>query len=183
MQQKRRLTVILKKASRLLKVPILVSRMRTSVNIPRLISVQKSSKKMKKFILLRHYNYNYVHEYQFSPSNSPLSLSHSIYRRAAKKRRYEEICSIFPIGNCLGVINKETENRGYPLMELKAVPYIENSITEELYDDSEEDRGDVDSIDERAEKFIERFYEEIRMQRKESQSLVHSNPVILDLMD
>lgn len=83
------------------------------------------------------------------------------------------------------MIRAGREHRGYPLMELKALPCIENSMARELCHDTSEIRGrddyddDDDSIDERAEKFIEKFYEEIRMQRQES--LAQFNRFILDM--
>ncbi|KAL3510758.1 hypothetical protein ACH5RR_030159 [Cinchona calisaya] len=171
-------TALLQKVSRILKVPILIARMRKSISISGLISLKKS-RKIKKLMLLKHYNNGYIQEYQFSPSSSPFLHYH--YRKPIKKRRYKDLYSIFFIGKCLGMIKAEKEYRGYPA-ELKNLPSIENTFARELYHETSELSGEEDdeySIDERAEKFIERFYEEMRMQKQEL--LLQFNPLMLDV--
>nr|XP_027099292.1 uncharacterized protein LOC113718598 [Coffea arabica] len=157
-------SVFLQKVSRLLRVPIFITRMRKSINIPRIISLKKS-RKIKKFMLLRHYKYGYVQEYQFSPSNSPF-LPYNC-RKPINKRRYKDLYSILFIGKCLGMNKAEKEYRGFPL-ESKVLPAIEDTIAKDLSEQSElSGEDDERSIDERAEKFIERFYEKMRIQRQE----------------
>ncbi|XP_071926252.1 uncharacterized protein [Coffea arabica] len=134
-------SAFLQKVSRLLRVHIFITRMRKSINIPRIISLKKS-RKIKKFMLLRHYKCGYAQEYQLSPSNSPF-LRYNC-RKPINKRRYKDLYSILFIGKCLELSGEDDEC----------------------------------SIDERAEKFIERFYEEMRIQRQEL--LMQFNPLMLD---
>lgn len=179
MPRKLKSSALWQKVSRFLKFPIFMARMRKSINIPRLISLKKS-RKIKKFMLLKHYKYRYVQEYQFSPSNSPFLQYY--YREPMKKRRYKDLYSIFLVGKCLGSMTKaKKEYSSYPL-ELKVLPSNENTVARELSGISElsgEDDDDEYSIDERAEKFIERFYEEMRMQRQKL--LMQFNPVMIDV--
>lgn len=66
---------------------------------------------------------------------------------------------------CLGSLRGEKGiQRDYPLMALPSIGVAVAMETPDLSDSG----GDEDSIDERAERFIERFYEEVRMQRQES---------------
>ncbi|CAK9159508.1 unnamed protein product [Ilex paraguariensis] len=131
--------------------------------IPRLISLKKSSK-LKKFELLKHYNYGYIQEIQFSPSNSPFIHYH---RKPLKKRRYRDLDSILFMSKCLGRLKAEGGERNYPLDSLEPLPANEVAGTKELWE-SLDSSGEEDSVDERAERFIEKFYKEIRMQRQKS---------------
>ncbi|KAJ8564735.1 hypothetical protein K7X08_001195 [Anisodus acutangulus] len=55
------------------------------------------------------------------------------------------------------------EKRKYPVLEgLGSMVDVARELSEE------EDDDDDETVDDRAEKFIERFYEEIKMQRQES---------------
>ncbi|KAM7464321.1 hypothetical protein LguiA_032442 [Lonicera macranthoides] len=123
-------------------------------NFSTLISRKKSSK-LKKKKLLKHYSYGYIQEYEFSPSNTPL-----IHRKRLENR---DIYSLFYLCSCFrgGV---QDFDRNYPL-EIKALPA--DVAIRELYESSDSG-GEEDSVDERAERFIEKFYHDIKMQRKES---------------
>lgn len=149
---------IFQKVSHLLKT--------SSVFIPKmrkptlLISLKKSSK----LKILKHYsNYGgYIQEYEFSPSNTP--LIHQYHRKPLKNR---DICSFFFLCSCFGAGGDgEDFDRNYPL-EIKSLTAADVAIRE-LYESSDSSGGEEDSVDERAERFIERFYQEIKMQRKES---------------
>uniref|UniRef100_A0A0D3EJA2 Uncharacterized protein n=1 Tax=Oryza barthii TaxID=65489 RepID=A0A0D3EJA2_9ORYZ len=76
----------------------------------------------------RHYNYDYVGEYQFSPSSSPLIAYPPGCRRDG--------------GGAYGEGDQ--------------------------YEEEEEEEDDDEGVDGRAERFIERFYEEMRLQRQRS---------------
>ncbi|KAK4371130.1 hypothetical protein RND71_010605 [Anisodus tanguticus] len=155
---------VFQKVSNLLNISIFLAKMRKPI-IPRLISL-KRSKKMKKFNLLKHYNYGYVQEYEFSPSNTPLLQYYNRKKTLTKQRGYRDFCSVFFISKCLGMANGERdERRRYPVLELEGLGSMED-VARELSE--EEDDDDDDTVDERAEKFIERFYEEIKLQREQS---------------
>ncbi|KAK4373314.1 hypothetical protein RND71_008698 [Anisodus tanguticus] len=151
---------VFQKVSNLLNMSIFLAKMRKPI-IPRLISLKKE-KKMKKFSLLKHYNYGYVQEYEFSPSNTPL-LQYYNRKKSLTKQSYRDFCSLFFISKCLGMGNGEgEEKRKYPVLELEGL----GSMVDVARELSEEE--DDETVDDRAEKFIERFYEEIKMQRQES---------------
>ncbi|MCD7463041.1 hypothetical protein HAX54_049842 [Datura stramonium] len=128
---------------------------------------------MKKFRLLKHYNYGYVQEYEFSPSNTPLLQYHNRKNSLRKERSYRDICSVFFISRCLGMEKGEGEEkrRRRPVLELEGQALASMEDVRELSEASDfggEEDDDNHSVDERAEKFIEKFYEEIKLQRQES---------------
>ncbi|XP_059434819.1 uncharacterized protein LOC132167807 [Corylus avellana] len=149
---------ILQKLSNLLKVSIFVAKMRKPI-IPKLIFLKKA-RKLKKFKLLKHYNYGFLEEYQFSASSTPLFQYH---RNQSKSRRLRNIYSMFFHCTCLGSLGAEKGNADYRLESLPALPAIAGQFLEPFDSGDEED-----SVDQRAERFIRRFYEEMRMQRQES---------------
>ncbi|OIT20928.1 PREDICTED: uncharacterized protein LOC109219546 [Nicotiana attenuata] len=154
---------IFQKLSSLLNTSIFLAKMKNPI-IPRLVSL-KRARKMKKFSLLKHYNYGYVQEYQFSPSNTPL-LQYHRKKSLKKQRSYRDFCSVFYISKCLGLMNGQGEEKmRYPVLELEGLASMEDAVVAREF--SEFSEGD-DFIDERAEKFIQRFYEEMRLQRQES---------------
>ncbi|KAK7269784.1 hypothetical protein RIF29_22520 [Crotalaria pallida] len=139
----------------------------------------KKLNKSKELKLLRHYNYG---EYQFSPSTTPLIHCH---RRSHFKNNnnnnnkgaQDYLCSFFYLYWCLGNFKEEEEEHGtreckqLEALTLPVMSPIEEEedisvvvVAEELFD-SGEDEGS-ESVDERAERFIERFYHEMRMQRR-----------------
>ncbi|KAL1803367.1 hypothetical protein ACET3Z_032014 [Daucus carota] len=151
---------ILRKVPDFLKIAVFLAKTVKKPILPRLIAF-KNSRKHKKVSLLQHYGYGYVKEYQFSPSRSPLM---SYY----KKRSYKEMCSVLYVYNCLGKFEEDhraDEMCDYPMeLNLRALPKKEAM---EYADSGGEEEEEDDSVDERAERFIERFYEEIRLQKKE----------------
>nr|GMD16758.1 uncharacterized protein LOC109160828 [Ipomoea batatas] len=143
---------IMQKVAGLLNMSIFLAKMRTPI-IARLKLSLKNSRKIKRIKLHKHYNYGYIQEYEYSPSNTPLIQLNYYHRMPLKKQD-----SMFFISRCLGGLmrgEKEDENRPVFDSGLEALPAPSGD-------------EDNNSIDERAEEFIERFYEEMRLQRQES---------------
>ncbi|CAA0839813.1 Unknown protein [Striga hermonthica] len=118
--------------------------------------------------LLKQYNhyhyYNYAEEYEFSASSTPLfGFQRKNIGRASFKKLYPDF-SMF--SKCLGSFGgEEKDNKMYCLemgFEVQADLVGDREWTAEIgsWDDDE-------SVDERAERFIQRFYEDMREQRKE----------------
>jgi hypothetical protein len=153
---------ILQKVSNLLKISIFIARMRKPI-IPKLISLKKA-RRVKRFKLLKHYNYGVLQDYQFSPSSTPLIHYH---RKHFKNRRLRDIYSMLFLCRCLGSLSAEGGDADCIVEALPALPAFENTIAGQFLEPL--DPGDEeDSVDQRAERFIQRFYEEMRMQRQES---------------
>ncbi|XP_077242875.1 cotton fiber protein [Tasmannia lanceolata] len=113
----------------------------------------KKARKLKK---LKHYNYAFIEEYQFSPSSTPL------FQHYRKKRSSIGLYSMFLLCNCSGSLKSEGVEVYY-----SDSPRIGDAIQREPEPlDSSSNEGD--SVDKRADKFIARFYEEMRIQRQES---------------
>ncbi|KAL9246189.1 hypothetical protein vseg_019755 [Gypsophila vaccaria] len=132
-------------------------------------------KKSKKFQLLRHYNYNFINEYQFSPSNnSPLLFLGNERRyldRKEKKHYYIRLKSMLFMCVCFGSrVRAETRDEAR-----SRVVCVDDVIEEERimceFGGSEDDGRLLSSVDERAGKFIEEFYAQMRMQTQESSTL------------
>lgn len=141
--QKKRSTPILRKAMDL---------------IAHSITPMSKVRKPKSFRLLKHYNYAYVGEYEFSPSSTPL-FQHS-RRVPVKKRSLHFLC--FLCGGGGGF----TDSSALESFSLTAdVVDFESPEPLELAGEDDED-----SVDTRAEKFIEMFYKEMRIQRQHSLS-------------
>ncbi|XP_061339473.1 uncharacterized protein LOC133286132 [Gastrolobium bilobum] len=137
----------------------------------------KKFRKCKEFKLIRHYNYDFIGEYQHSPSSTPLIH----YRRNQFKNRGSRyLCSFFYLFWCLGNLKVGGSDIGIGECKLEALPLplplrlppieIENAIIAEdlfeAFDSDSEDEGE--SVDQKAERFIERFYQQMKMQRQES---------------
>lgn len=111
----------------------------------------------KRFPLLQHYNYGYFGEYEFSPPDTPL-LQYP-WQRAMKKRK--RFLSLFLCG---GGNAAESSVAGGWGEELEVVSTVRDHLESAVEWEEEEDV----SIDGRAEKFIQKFYEEMRIQRRRS---------------
>ncbi|KAJ4975001.1 hypothetical protein NE237_008175 [Protea cynaroides] len=125
------------------------------------------TRKYKKLNLLKYFNYAFIEEYKFSPSNTPLF---HCCRKPFKKRSHRRyIQSLFFLCSCSGGLRVDGEYEGDGKREfaLKAPPIIAYGTAKELPQPLDSDDED-DSVDERAELFIQRFYEEMGMQREES---------------
>jgi hypothetical protein len=137
----------------------------------------------------RHYNYSFVGEYQFSPSRSPMLSAPppgvTAWRRAAAKKRRRRARMILASLLCGGdeldglprprpdvVDAREREQFVAPALdwgrdEEDAYSYAEDA-DEEYYDAEEDEEEGDEEVDGRAERFIQRFYEEMRLQRQRS---------------
>lgn len=158
---------IIQKVSNLLKFSVFIAKMRKP-GIPKLIFLIRTARRVKKLKLLKHYNYGFLEEYQFSSSNST-PLIH--YRRNHfKNRRPRDIYSMFFLCRCLGGLRAQEEDADCTLESLPAFPVIEDRgiAAGQLILEPLGSCDDEDTVDLRAERFIRRFYEEMRMQRQES---------------
>ncbi|XP_009356245.2 uncharacterized protein LOC103947113 [Pyrus x bretschneideri] len=153
---KRRLPIF-QNLSKLLKVFIFVAKVRKLSFENSFIRKLQYSKKMK---LLKNYDYGFVREYQFSLSNSPLIRNESL--------RVRDVYSMFFLCKCWGnSLRVEGEDGDFTLEALPTTGNDDNAVA--LYEPLDwEDHEEEASIDLRAQMFIERFYEEMRMQRQES---------------
>ncbi|XP_066314925.1 uncharacterized protein [Miscanthus floridulus] len=138
----------------------------------------------------RHYNYAYVGEYQFSPSRSPLLPGPpppgvTAWRRAAAKKRRSRariiLASLFCGADDLDVAvldglarRGDAQGRG-DRDQLVLAPALEWGRDDDAYAYNDEEEEVVDygeegdeEVDGRAERFIQRFYEEMRLQRQRS---------------
>ncbi|XP_068331746.1 uncharacterized protein [Pyrus communis] len=153
---KRRLPIF-QNLSKLLKVFIFVARVRKLSFENSFIRKLQYSKKMK---LLKNYDYGFVREHQFSLSNTPLIRNESL--------RVRDVHSMFFLCKCWGnSLRVEGEDGDFTLEALPTTGNDDNAVA--LYEPLDwEDHEEEASIDLRAQMFIERFYEEMRMQRQES---------------
>lgn len=156
----RRPILILERALALLALS-LTSMAKAKKPIARRLLLFKKTKRLK---LLRHYNYAYIGEYEFSPSNTP-SLFHHYHRDSSalvkkKKRRHTRILSLLCCGGGTGDTAASAE----------AEALHDDAGRDTLFDEVLSEWGEEDdfSVDGRAERFIEKFYEEKRIERQES---------------
>ena len=141
----------------------------------------------------RHYNYAYVGEYQFSPSRSPLLPGPppgvTAWRRAAAKRRRGRarmiLASLFCGGDEVdvavldGLARRDARSDREQLVLAPALEwgrddgddaYAGDGDEEEEEEEEEQEVIDYgeEEVDGRAERFIQRFYAEMRLQRQRS---------------
>ncbi|PUZ57899.1 hypothetical protein GQ55_5G466300 [Panicum hallii var. hallii] len=146
----------------------------------------------------RHYNYAYVGEYQFSPSRSPLLPGPppgvTAWRRAAAKRRRGRarmiLASLFCGGDEVDVAvldglarragaGDDARSDREQLVLAPALEWGRDDGDAYACDDEEEEEeeqevvdygeeGEDEEVDGRAERFIQRFYAEMRLQRQRS---------------
>ncbi|KAL7149374.1 hypothetical protein ABFS83_05G036200 [Erythranthe nasuta] len=161
---KKRSAALVQKLSVLLKIYIFLARLKKPM-IRNLVSLKKT-RKLKRLNLFDQYSQygGYVREYEFSPSSTP--LIHGFRTRAAAKSG-RRIGFKTMYARCLGKC-QEGEDDIYCLDEI-----LPESTAVDLYGDDE------DCVDERAEIFIQRFYEEMRRQRLDSGSKI--NGLLLEI--
>ncbi|KAL8549490.1 hypothetical protein ACS0TY_008361 [Phlomoides rotata] len=168
---------LLLKLSNLVKTSIFLAKLKKPI-IPKLIIFLKKTSKLNKFKPLKQYNYyNYVKEYEFSPSSTPLIEFRSKSRngRISFNKLYS---NVFFLSRCLG---RECDHRKKEMycLEMRMEQYpcfeIESAVGRELVAvDSSSDswsEDDDQTVDERAERFIQRFYEDMRRQRRDGSNL------------
>ncbi|XP_073000420.1 uncharacterized protein [Typha latifolia] len=117
-------------------------------------------KKAKRLKLFRHYHYAYIGAYEFSPSNTPL-----FYRPwDSKKKKKSRILSLLLCGGdrAVSVVDGGRDD------ELEVSSASGDGVERDPIEMAESGEDDEVSVDRRAERFIERFYEEMRIQRQES---------------
>ncbi|KAJ0037814.1 hypothetical protein Pint_22015 [Pistacia integerrima] len=167
--QRKRLT-ILKKVSNLLKTSICVAKMRKPITA-KLVFLKKT-RKLKRFKLLRHYNNRFLEEYEFSSASStPLihyQKKHFLKNSSNGGGRLGDVYSMLSLCRCFGIGGLKSEGVDYSLaMEtLPAITrdqFVEPAVRVMELDDNVKE--EEDSVDQRAERFIQWFYQEMRMQR------------------
>ncbi|XP_047321395.1 leiomodin-2 [Impatiens glandulifera] len=179
MQRKR--LPIFQKVFNLKKVSILIAKVRKPI-IRKLVIL----KKWRKLELVRHYSsygYGYIQdqEYQYSPPSSTRSPLIQYGRRPTFKNRklFNKLHhSLLYFLNCVCMLEDEKkiqsselmriESFGNSMEETKMVEFTESDGGEDEEEEEEEEEDDWLSVDERAEKFIQSFYDEMRRQRKEA---------------
>ncbi|XP_038893176.1 uncharacterized protein LOC120082033 [Benincasa hispida] len=145
MQSKR--PPIFQKLSDFLKVSIFIAKMKRPI-IPKLLFLKKSSRR-NSFELHHHYNYGFVRDFQFSPSTTPLFRFYRGRRGLCRRDVYSVLFPCRCIGSSSGA--EKEEDGDYS---------VEEALPESL-DWSDDD----DSIDRRAEIFIQKFYADMKMER------------------
>ncbi|PRQ40328.1 hypothetical protein RchiOBHm_Chr4g0434841 [Rosa chinensis] len=156
--------------SKLLRVFIFIAKAR-KLSFEKYYSslIRKSQKNRKKLRFMEHYNYGFLGEYEFSPSNTPLIRYPR--KQFAKNRGSRELESLFFLCRCWGSLRVlEGEDNGDFAVE--ALPAsstgTEDANALALLAPTLDWGSEEASIDLRAQRFIERFYEDMRMQRQES---------------
>ncbi|KAK7343412.1 hypothetical protein VNO77_12129 [Canavalia gladiata] len=139
------------KVSNLLRLSLLIQKLRKPI-----ISKLKIWRRRSEFKLLKHYNYRFHGEYQFSPSSTPL-----IHHHRFKNRGHADLCSFFYLYWCLGNLKVQ----GSEALPALAIEIEDGVVADDLFGSGDDES---ESIDEKAERFIQRFYQEMRMQRQES---------------
>lgn len=160
---RKHLPILFHKLSKLLRIFIFIAKMR-KLSFDKYSSlVSKSQINRKKLRFMEHYNYGFLGEYEFSPSNTPLIRYPK--KQHVKNRGPRDFNSLFLLCRCWGGLRVLEGEDGEFTMEALPATQEANALAllEPLDWGSEEA-----SIDMRAQRFIERFYEEMRMQRQES---------------
>ncbi|XP_057424969.1 uncharacterized protein LOC130718404 [Lotus japonicus] len=161
----RKRLLIFHKISNSPTLSVLIHKLRKPI-IPKLLLLKKF-RKGKEFKHLKLYNYQF-----FSASSSSTPLIH-YHRNQFNSRRNSGLCAFFYLYCCLGSLKTEERgSSGCGECKLEALPppatEIEDANEAEDLFDSGDDADEYGSVDEKAERFIERFYQEMRMQRQES---------------
>ncbi|KAF9587063.1 hypothetical protein IFM89_039749 [Coptis chinensis] len=118
---------IMERALNLFKTSMLMAKME-KYTTPRLIFLKKT-RKLKKLKLLKHYNYGFIKEYEFSPSSTP-RFHH--YKSSFKKRSRCDIYSMLSFCSCLRVEGAEFEGESEVHYALEALPNVEDGGEREL---------------------------------------------------
>ncbi|XP_062109459.1 uncharacterized protein LOC133820910 [Humulus lupulus] len=172
---------IFHKVSKMLKVSIFVAKMRKPI-IPKLVVFMKSQKlrnfKVKLLQNQKYYNYGYITAYEFSPSKTRPLIGYQ-RKQLGNGISLERVCSKLFLCRCLGNnFPAEGGDYGDCSLQLEALPAVDEEVKvkcgaldwgDDEEEESEEEVEEEDgSIDLRAERFIERFYEDMKMQRQVS---------------
>ncbi|KAG2312808.1 hypothetical protein Bca4012_027371 [Brassica carinata] len=136
--------------------------------IPRLKLPIKQSRSAKRVKLLQQYNYKFLQEYQFSPSRTSL-MGYRRKRIRISRSSLKYIYSLLFLSQCIGQRNDEcgfdTLTQSWtekdPLHCARGVASPSRKLSKPF------DYFHDDSIDLKAERFIQKFYHEMRMQERE----------------
>ncbi|KAM5567762.1 hypothetical protein ABKV19_015697 [Rosa sericea] len=157
--------------SKLLRVFIFIAKVR-KLSFEKYYSslIRKSQKNRKKLRFMEHYNYGFLGEYEFSPSNNTPLIRYP-RKQFAKNRGSRELESLFFLCRCWGSL-RVLEGEDHGDFAVEALPAsstgTEDANALALLAPSLDWGSEEASIDLRAQRFIERFYEDMRMQRQES---------------
>ncbi|XP_050224748.1 uncharacterized protein LOC126674352 [Mercurialis annua] len=157
---------IFHKLSNTLRISVLVSKMRKRRPVinPSLVYIKKS-RNLRRFRLLNSYQHFLDQDYGFSPSH--IGCGKRIHFKKQASYYKDRVCSVLFMCGCLGGFR-----RGGVALPLDRgassaiVPAREFLQPVDLWDDDDEE--EEESVDERAERFIERFYQQMIMQRQHS---------------
>ncbi|KAE8729949.1 hypothetical protein F3Y22_tig00003041pilonHSYRG00292 [Hibiscus syriacus] len=154
---------LLSKSNNVLRIPILLTKMKKPMMIHKLVFLKKSTK-LNRFKLLNHYNYGFLGEYQLDSSSTTPLIHYYNPQHELQNRSSHNIYSLLFRCNCFGSLNaqarQETDCRlALDVDHLPAAMALPCAVEIDFEDDS---------VDERAERFIENFYAEMRLQRQES---------------
>ncbi|KAJ6721162.1 hypothetical protein OIU85_024274 [Salix viminalis] len=154
---------IFHKVSNLLR--IFVAKMRKPA-IAKLILIKKS-RKLKRFKLLKHYSYGFREEYEFSPPSTP--LIHDYPRKQFRLRSYKDnIYTVLFLCRCLGGLKADRTGEGQYRLSMDSTLPAATISAGDFLEPLDYLVDEEDSVDQRAERFIERFYQDMRLQRQES---------------
>lgn len=164
---KKKSVALLHKLSNLLRISLFLAKLKKPI-IPNLVFLKKI-RKLNKLKLLNqysnHYGTSYVKDYEFSPSSTPLIQ----FRRRPRNLRVVGLRKLYLNGllfsKCLGISERNGEKEIYSCLEMgleEPLAFIEGGeMAIDLWDSSGEDD---DCVDLRAERFIQRFYEDMRLE-------------------
>ncbi|PON78649.1 cotton fiber protein [Parasponia andersonii] len=158
----------------MLKISIFVAKMRKPI-VSKLVLFLKSQKlrrvKVKLLQNKQYHNYGFITEYEFSPSKSTRRPLIGYNRRKelfGNGISLQRVYSMLFLCQCLGRFRDERGDlHGDYSLQLDALPAVDEDVKvkDGVFPELLDWGG---SIDLRAERFIERFYEEMRMQRQVS---------------
>ncbi|KAG9450604.1 hypothetical protein H6P81_010569 [Aristolochia fimbriata] len=156
MSQKR--PPIFRKAWDLIALSIPIDKLQKPIK-QNLLTFKRARKNKRK--LLKYYEYAFIEEFQFSPSSTPLFRR---YKRQLKKTSAWSLSSMLLLCHC---------SRAPTIEAFQSLddddstdPIVENDFPREP--ESTYSSDESESVDRRAERFIARFYEDMRMQRQAS---------------
>ncbi|XP_020582811.1 uncharacterized protein LOC110026270 [Phalaenopsis equestris] len=178
----RKKTLIFKRAWDNICLSIILLRRKRKQN-----NQKQLSKKNRPLTLLHHYNYTFISEYQFSFSPSSTPNFHHLHRLFKKKTN--RILSFLLCGSSSTDADRITEDENGMLgnamllygetaagddrsrrahSEVLPIDASEDEFKVQGFDETELSDEDDESVDGRADRFIEKFHEEMRIQRQES---------------
>ncbi|KAK9091344.1 hypothetical protein Sjap_024521 [Stephania japonica] len=168
-------TRILLQRARLFGISIFIEKIGAKAIAARLILISKAKSKLEEFKLFKHHHYfgtrAFSREFKFSPS----STLYQRHRRGFKKRGNNiGVCSVLFFCRGSSDLRVNEEEFEYQIIEKEDcafgafTSFCENNSVKELREECSDFGDEDDSVDRRAEIFIHKFYEEMRIQGEES---------------